>query len=106
MYTRVCQYRNSTASKHEKSKKFVERLRDRVTFYCVTLDFFTQIKMPYYSLLFRISFEKNDWNVDLTVLISVVEPHHFYAAPAPGKNFALLGELALSCNVATDRLVY
>jgi hypothetical protein len=27
------------------------------------------------------------WNVLCTVTNSVVEPHHFYSAPAPGKNF-------------------
>jgi hypothetical protein len=43
-------------------------------------------------------------------ITSVEGLHHFYAAPASGpapcKNFGELGELALSYNVVTDKLVY
>jgi hypothetical protein len=28
-----------------------------------------------------------DRNIRMSIFSSVAEPHHFYAAPAPGKNF-------------------
>jgi hypothetical protein len=43
---------------------------------------------------FRYTCDRGMWRYGITVIASVAEPHHFYAAPAPGKNFDAAPALA------------